>query len=111
MLRSFFVSLSKASWAQRTITRWGFARKAAFRFVAGESSAEAIQVVRQLNGRGIRANSRVYQLISINKRANNKSSLIKDSICYYVCGGQSHFFPDTFFRVSWNASALLGLSR
>ena len=55
MLRSFFGSLSKASWAQRTITRWGFARRAAFRFVAGETSAEAVQVVRQLNGRGIRA--------------------------------------------------------
>ncbi|HEX7568515.1 MAG TPA: proline dehydrogenase family protein [Anaerolineaceae bacterium] len=55
MLRSFFVSLSKASWAQRTITRWGFARRAAFRFVAGETSAEAVQVVRQLNGRGISA--------------------------------------------------------
>ena len=53
MLRSFFVSLSKASWAQSTITRWGFARRAAFRFVAGETSAEAVQVVRQLNGRGI----------------------------------------------------------
>lgn len=53
MLRSFFVSLSKASWAQRLITGWGFARKAAFRFVAGETLAEAVLVVRQLNARGI----------------------------------------------------------
>ena len=55
MLRSFFVSLSKAGWAQQAITRWGFARRAAFRFVAGETLAEAVAVVRQLNGRGIRA--------------------------------------------------------
>jgi proline dehydrogenase len=53
MLRSFFVSLSKASWAQRLITNWGFARRTAFRFVAGETLAEAVQVVRQLNERGI----------------------------------------------------------
>ncbi len=55
MLRSFFVSLSKASWAQRLITNWGFARRAAFRFVAGETLAEAVEVVRQLNSRGIRS--------------------------------------------------------
>jgi len=55
MLRSFFVSLSKAGWAQRTITHWGFARRAAFRFVAGETSTEAIAAVRQLNAKGIRA--------------------------------------------------------
>jgi proline dehydrogenase len=55
MLRSFFVSLSKAGWAQHMITNWSFARRAAFRFVAGETSAEAIAAVRQLNARGIRA--------------------------------------------------------
>jgi proline dehydrogenase len=55
MLRSFFVSLSKALWAQRLITGWGFARRAAFRFVAGETLAEAVQAVRRLNARGIRS--------------------------------------------------------
>jgi proline dehydrogenase len=55
MFRSFFVSLSHARWAQRTITHWGFAWKAASRFIAGETIADAIQVVRQLNGAGIRA--------------------------------------------------------
>jgi proline dehydrogenase len=55
MLRSFFVSLSKATWAQRMISRWGVARRAASRFVAGENSSDAIQVVRQLNQRHIQA--------------------------------------------------------
>lgn len=49
MLRSLFIGLSKAAWAQRLITSSGFARRAAYRFVAGESQAEAIEVVRQLN--------------------------------------------------------------
>lgn len=55
MLRAFFISLSKATWAQRLITHWGFAWRAASRFIAGESGEEAIQVVRQLNAGGILA--------------------------------------------------------
>ena len=55
MLRSFFVGLSKAAWAQRLVTSWGFARRAARRFVAGETSAEAVEAVRQLNAHGINA--------------------------------------------------------
>jgi proline dehydrogenase len=55
MLRTFFVSLSRASWAQRTISSWGVARRAASRFVAGETIREAIQAVKILNSQGIRA--------------------------------------------------------
>ncbi len=55
MFRSFFVSLSRASWAQHTITHWGFAWRAASRFVAGETIADAIRAVRELNAAGIRA--------------------------------------------------------
>ena len=55
MLRAIFISLSKASWAQKAIIRQQFAWKAASRFVAGETSAQAIQVVRQLNDHGIQA--------------------------------------------------------
>ena len=55
MLRSIFVGLSKNAWAQRLISSWGFARRAAHRFVAGESHAEAIEAVRQLNLRQIHA--------------------------------------------------------
>ena len=55
MLRAIFITLSKATWAQRTITRWPFAWKAASRFVAGEQSADAIRVIRELNDKGINA--------------------------------------------------------
>jgi proline dehydrogenase len=53
MLRSFLIYLSKADWAQRLVTRWKFAWRAASRFVAGEKIEDAIRVVRELNARGI----------------------------------------------------------
>ena len=60
MLRTFLIYLSKAAWAQKTITSWGFARRAASRFVAGETVSDAIRVVRELNAKGI--NSTLDQL-------------------------------------------------
>ncbi|HET6846014.1 MAG TPA: proline dehydrogenase family protein [Anaerolineales bacterium] len=53
MLRSFFIYLSKASWAQRLVTGWGVAWRAASRFIAGTTVEEALKVIRDLNGRGI----------------------------------------------------------
>jgi proline dehydrogenase len=55
MLRSFFIYLSKAAWAQKLITSWGFAWKAASRFVAGERIEDAIRAIRELNAKGINA--------------------------------------------------------
>jgi proline dehydrogenase len=55
MLRSLFVSLSRAAWSQRTIPRMGIVKRMARRFVAGETSEEAIRVIGQLNARGIYA--------------------------------------------------------
>jgi proline dehydrogenase len=55
MLRSFFIYLSKAAWAQNLITRWKFAWHAASRFVAGETLEDALGVVQELNRRGINA--------------------------------------------------------
>jgi len=55
MLRSFLIHLSKAVWAQKLVTGWGFAWRAASRFVAGESVEDAIRVVRELNAKGIHA--------------------------------------------------------
>jgi proline dehydrogenase len=52
MLRSFFIFLSKVSWMQRLITNWRFAWRAASRFVAGNTSQEAIGIVRDLNKKG-----------------------------------------------------------
>ncbi len=53
MLRSIFINLSRMKRAQRAITHWKFARRAASRFVAGETPADAIQAARGLNERKI----------------------------------------------------------
>jgi proline dehydrogenase len=55
MLRSFLIYLSKAGWAQRTVTGWKLAWKTASRFVAGEGVEDAVQAVRNLNELGIGA--------------------------------------------------------
>jgi len=55
MLRSFLIYLSKAGWAQKLITNWGFAWRAASRFIAGVNPEDAIRVVRELNDKGINA--------------------------------------------------------
>jgi proline dehydrogenase len=52
-LRTFIISLSKAGWAQRMVTSWGFAWRFASRFVAGQGLEQAIAVIRELNERGI----------------------------------------------------------
>lgn len=55
MLRSFLIYLSKAPWAQRLVTRWKFAWRAASRFVAGNTIEDAISAVKQLNQKGVNA--------------------------------------------------------
>ena len=55
MFRSFLIYLSKAAWAQKLVTGWGLAWRAASRFVAGSTIEEAIAVIRALNEKGINA--------------------------------------------------------
>ena len=55
MLRSFLIYLSQAGWAQRMVTGWSFAWNLASRFIAGETTEQAIAVVRELNAKGINA--------------------------------------------------------
>lgn len=55
MLRSLLLFLSNALWARRLISRLGFARRSAYRFVAGETSEEAMAAIRRLNAGGIHA--------------------------------------------------------
>jgi len=55
MLRSFLIYLSKAAWAQKLVTSWSFAWRAASRFVAGETVESAIKAIRELNSKGINA--------------------------------------------------------
>jgi proline dehydrogenase len=52
MLRAILIYLSKAPWARQMVTRWKFARRAASRFVAGDTLEEAIGAVRALNEGG-----------------------------------------------------------
>lgn len=49
MFRSFFIYLSKAAWARKLVTSWSVAWRAASRFVAGETLADAIRVAKELN--------------------------------------------------------------
>jgi proline dehydrogenase len=53
MMRSFLIYLSQAAWAKRLVTSFGFARRAARRFVAGETLDEALAAVRKLNAAGM----------------------------------------------------------
>jgi proline dehydrogenase len=55
MLRSFLIYLSKAGWAQKLVTGWSFAWRAASRFVAGSTIPEAIHAIKTLNDKGINA--------------------------------------------------------
>ncbi|MEW5872506.1 MAG: proline dehydrogenase family protein [Chloroflexota bacterium] len=55
MFRSFFIYLSKAAWARRIVTGWGFAWRAASRFVAGDKLEDAIRAIKVLNEKGINA--------------------------------------------------------
>jgi proline dehydrogenase len=55
MFRSFFSYLSKAAWARKIVTKWSFAWKMASRFIAGESLAEGLNTIKQLNSKGINA--------------------------------------------------------
>jgi proline dehydrogenase len=53
MLRSFLLYLSQAVWAKNMIMKIGPARRSAHRFVAGDTLAEAVAVVRRLNTTGL----------------------------------------------------------
>lgn len=55
MLRTILIYLSQAAWARKLVTGWGFAWRAASRFVAGEQLEDAIQAVKTLNSKGINA--------------------------------------------------------
>jgi proline dehydrogenase len=55
MLRSFFIYLSKANWARKIVMGMSLARKMSSRFVAGEKLEDAIQVIKELNAKGINA--------------------------------------------------------
>ena len=53
VLKSLLLSLSKISWARRIVTRSSIARRAASRFVAGDTIDDALAVIRDLNSKGL----------------------------------------------------------
>jgi proline dehydrogenase len=55
MMRSILLWLSRNKTVRGWTTLWGFARRAARRFVAGETIEEAIQAIRELSAQGISA--------------------------------------------------------
>jgi proline dehydrogenase len=55
MMRSFFIYLSKASWARKLVTGWSVAWRMASRFIAGEKLDDAIRAIQVLNQKGINA--------------------------------------------------------
>ncbi|MGH2593839.1 MAG: proline dehydrogenase family protein [Anaerolineae bacterium] len=54
-MRAFFLWMSRSIRLRRLVTRIGFARRAALRFVAGETIDDAIAAIRALNANGILA--------------------------------------------------------
>jgi len=78
MLRSFFIQLSKAGWAQRLVTNWSFSWRAASRFIAGVGAEDAIRVVRELNAKGINATlDHLGEHTSTAEEANNAADSIQ----------------------------------
>jgi len=55
MLRILLSYLAQAVWARRIVQRWGFAQIMAARFVSDETLDQAVDVVKELNNRGINA--------------------------------------------------------
>ncbi|HTP07033.1 MAG TPA: proline dehydrogenase family protein [Anaerolineae bacterium] len=55
MMRSFLLWLSRNKTVRGWLTSWGFARRAARRFVAGDTIEDALQAIRELNTLGISA--------------------------------------------------------
>lgn len=53
MLRAVLLYLSKAGWARRLVTGLRFARRAASRFVAGDTWEQALPVIQALNEEGL----------------------------------------------------------
>jgi proline dehydrogenase len=55
MLRAFFIRLSSSAWMRRFVSSSGLAWRVASRFIAGNSIADAIRTVKDLNDKGINA--------------------------------------------------------
>lgn len=55
MVKAILIYLSQASWARKVITGWNFSRRAASRFISGDTIEEAIDTTKTLNQAGLYA--------------------------------------------------------
>lgn len=53
MLRAILLYFSRATWARSLVMGWGFARRAASRFIAGDTLQEALDAIRAVNRSGL----------------------------------------------------------
>ncbi len=79
MLRKFFIKLSESSSARSFVTHFGPANRMARRFVAGETMDQAVAVVRELNGRGIKGLlNEVGESVTTHEEANQAARVFHD---------------------------------
>lgn len=81
MLKWILIYLSQAVWARQIVQRWGFARKIAARFVAGETLDEAIAVVKELHNRGIYT---TLDHLGENVNSRDSARLAADEILFII---------------------------
>jgi proline dehydrogenase len=53
LIKAILIYLSQASWARKIITSWAFSRRAASRFISGDTLEEAISTTNALNQNGL----------------------------------------------------------
>jgi proline dehydrogenase len=92
MFRSILLWLSRNKTLRTTAIRWGFARRAARRFVAGETIDDAIAAIRELNAQGVVATldhlGENVETLDDARRASDDYVKVLDAIG--VSGLQSH---------------------
>lgn len=80
MLRSIFLYLSTAGWARGLVTNFFIARRAARRFVAGESLSDAIAAAQVLNQKGLKVT-----LDLLGESVHDRASAVQAAEEYLTC--------------------------
>jgi proline dehydrogenase len=85
MFRSFFIYLSKATWARKIVTNWSVGWRMASRFIAGEYLEDAVRAIKILNEKGINATldhlGEHTQTVEAAKKATQDILSALDTIC------------------------------
>lgn len=76
-MRAILLYLSQARWARRVVTGWSIARRAAARFVAGDTLEEALDTVEEINQQGM-----VATLDHLGENVTNQEEAIQASDDY-----------------------------